>query len=157
MRILLTLGLVALTTPVLAATPAQNGPTQVTVNLAPVRGSNQRGTAVLTQRGNTLTVAVHMNTPQGPKMKESGAPMVAKSGPLGAHIHSGSCPHPQKQPLYPLNPVTSGTSTTTLTTTSLNQLTSGAYTVSVHKSTHDPTNPVACGDIKLANPTGTTQ
>jgi hypothetical protein len=158
MRLLLTLGTVAfLATPAIAAVPTQTSPAQVTVNLAPVHGSNQRGMAVLTQRGDKLTVGIHMNIPHGPKMKESGAPMMMKTAPMGAHIHRGSCSNPQKQPLYPLNPVTNGTSTTTLTNTNLSKLTNGDYTVSIHKSTHDPKNSVACGDIKLANPTGTTQ
>jgi hypothetical protein len=158
MRSLLTLGtLICLATPAFAAAPPQTTPAQVTVTLAPVHGSNQRGTAVLTQRGNKLVVNVRMSMAHGSKMQESGSPMIMKTGPLGAHIHRGSCPNPQKQPLYPLNPVTNGTSTTTLTSTNLNNLTSGDYTISVHKSAHDTKNPIACGDIKLANPTGTTQ
>jgi hypothetical protein len=142
--------------PVVAAAPAQT-PSQVTVTLAPVRGSHQRGMATLTQRGNELIVTIHMPPSQGAKMPESGSPMMTKTGPLAAHIHRGRCPNPSKTPLYPLNPVTKGTSTTTLTSTTLSKLTSGDYTVSVHKSEHDTTNPIACGDITLANPTGTTQ
>jgi hypothetical protein len=149
MRLLLTLGTVAfLATPALAAAPTQTSPAQVTVNLTPVRGASQRGTAVLTQRGDKLTVAIQMNIPHGQRRQESGSPMMMRTAPMGAHIHRGSCPNPQKQPLYPLNPVTNGTSTTTLTGTNLNKLTSGDYTVSIHKTTRDPKNAVACGDIK---------
>jgi hypothetical protein len=140
-----------------ATAATQSPPSQVTVALAPVRGSDQRGTAILTQRGNKLIVNVRMSVPQGTKMQETGSPMMAKSGPLAAHIHRGSCPNPDKTPLYPLNPVTKGSSTTTLTSTTLDKLTGGNYTVSVHKSAHDIKNPIACGDIKLANPTGATQ
>lgn len=158
MRLLLTLStLICFSTPAFAAAAPQAKPAQATVTLAPVRGSNQRGIAVLTQRGDKLVVNVRMNMARGSKMQESGSPMMVKTGPLGAHIHRGSCPNPQKQPLYPLNPVTNGTSTTTLSSTNLNTLTSGDYTISVHKSVHDTRNPIACGDIKLANPTGTTQ
>ena len=157
MRISLTLGLVALlTTPVLAPGSAQTSQSQVTVNLAPVHGSSQRGTALLTQRGNALIVAVHVITPQGPKMKANGGPMMMQTGPLAADIDRGSCPNPQR-PLYPLKPVTSGTSTTTLTGTNLSKLTTGSYTISVRQSASDPKEPIACGDIKLANPTGTSQ
>ena len=60
-------------------------------------------------------------------------------------------------PVRGSNPVVNGTSTTTLTSTNLTKLTNGNYTLSIHKSTHDPKNPVACGDIKLANPVGTTR
>lgn len=155
MKLFLLFGIMMLcTAPVLAAAPSA---TQATVTLAPVRGSKQHGTAVLTQRGNKLVVAIHMSTPHGAKMQESGSPMMMKTASLGAHIHRGSCPAPEKQPVYPLNPVTNGSSTTTLTNTSLDKLTSGDYTISVHKSAQDKTNPIACGDIKLANPTGTTQ
>lgn len=154
MKLFLLLGIMMLcTAPALAAA----APTQATVTLAPVRGSKQHGTAVLTQRGNKLVVAIHMSMPQGTTMQESGSPTMMKTASLGAHIHRGTCPAPEKQPVYPLNPVTNGTSTTTLTHTSLDKLTSGEYTISVHKSAQDKTNPIACGDIKLANPTGTTQ
>lgn len=149
--------LIGLAAPALAAAAQETKPAQVTVTLAPVRGSNQHGTAVLAEQGNKLVVKIRMSMAPGAKMQESGSPRMVKTGPLGAHIHRGSCPNPQKQPLYPLNPVTNGTSTTTLTSTDLNTLTSGNYTISVHKSAQDKTNPIACGDIKLANPTGTTQ
>jgi hypothetical protein len=158
MRLLLALGIVTfVATPAFGAAPTQTGPTQVTVNLMPVHGATQHGTAILTQRGDKLTVAIHMNVPQAQRMQESGSPMMMRTVAMGAHIHRGTCPNPQKQPLYPLNPVTNGASTTTLTRTNLDKLTSGNYTVSVHKTTNDPKNAVACGDIKLANPTGTTQ
>lgn len=143
MRFFLALGtLICFASPALAAAPTQT-PSQVTVTLAPVRGSNQHGTAVLTQRGNELVVNVRMT--------------MSNTGPLGAHIHRGTCPAPKKQPLYMLNSVTNGTSTTTLTSTNLSKLTSGDYTISVHKSATDTKNPIACGDIKSANPTATTQ
>ena len=158
MRILLSFGAIAfLMTPAGAVLAAQTSPAQATVTLAPVRGANAHGMAVLTQRGNKLTVVIHMSTAHGPKMKESGAPTMTRTASMGAHIHRGSCPSPEKQPLYSLNPVVNGTSTTTLTSTNLTTLASGDYTLSVHKSTHDPKSPVACGDIKLANPTGTTR
>jgi hypothetical protein len=89
-------------------------------------------------------------------MSENGQPMIMKTPPLAADVHRGSCPKPQPQPLYPLKPITNGSSTTTLTKTSLSTLTAGDYAIVVHS----PTNPqkmIACGDIKQANPAGTTQ
>jgi hypothetical protein len=139
----------AATAPVSAAAP----PSQVTVTLAPVGGSHQSGTALLTESGKALTVVLKVPPAAGKKMMESGQPMMMKTGPLQAHIHRGSCPNPDPKPLYPLKPVTSGSSTTTLTGTDLSKLTSGNYAIAVHNSGKI----VACGDIKQANPTGATQ
>ncbi|MDB5028697.1 MAG: hypothetical protein JWO66_2386 [Candidatus Eremiobacteraeota bacterium] len=152
MKLWLALAPIALvaTAPVFAAAPTS----QATVTLAPVGGAHQRGTALLTQSGNALTVVLKVPPPTGPKMAESGQPMMAKTGAQQAHIHRGSCPNPDPKPLYPLKPVTSGTSTTTLTNTDLTKLTSGNYAIVVHGSGGKM---VACGDIKQANPTGTTQ
>jgi hypothetical protein len=138
-------------TPVFAAAP----PSEVTVALSPVGGSQQRGTALVTQSGNTLTVTLKMPTPAGQKMAENGQPMMMKTGPLAAHIHRGHCPNPQPQPLYALKPITSGSSTTTLTNTNLSTLTAGDYAIVVH-SAANPQKMIACGDLKQANPTGTT-
>ncbi|MBV9103250.1 MAG: hypothetical protein JO060_06640 [Candidatus Eremiobacteraeota bacterium] len=125
-------------------TPIGATPSQATVKLVPLRGSAARGTAVLTQQSGKLTVLIKMDqTMSGQKMPE------------GAHIHRGSCPNPDPKPLYPLEPVVKGTSTTTLESVDLATLTSGQYTVSVHKTTTGKTDPIACGDIKLANPSGT--
>jgi hypothetical protein len=153
MKLWLALGTVALLeTPAFAAAPTS----QVTVPLAPVAGAQQRGTAVLTQSGNALTVTLKMPPQHGSKMSENGQPMMMKTGPLAAHIHRGTCPNPQPQPLYPLKPVTQGSSTTTLTNTNLSKLTSGDYAIAVHPSTNSQ-KIIACGDIKQANPTGATQ
>jgi Cu/Zn superoxide dismutase len=79
MRYLLTLGmLAALAAPAIAVAP----PSQVTMTLAPVRGSNRHGKAVLTEHGNKLTVVIRMSTPQG--------------GPFAAHIHRGGLPEPRE-------------------------------------------------------------
>ena len=132
-------------------------PSQVTVRLAPVRGSGASGTAILTQQGGKLSIVIKManRAMSGMKMQENGSPKMTPTQAEGAHIHRGSCPRPDPKPLYPLQPVVNGTSTTTLTNTDLNKLTSGQYTISVHKTKTDAKNPIACGDIKLANPTGT--
>lgn len=129
--------LLSLTTVLLIASPAfakaPMGSPHATVTLAPVRGSSAHGMATLTQRGSRLVVAVKM-TPSTVAM--------------AAHIHRGSCPNPEKQPVYKLHTVTGGSSMTTLSNVTLDQLTKGSYTISVHKSATDTKNPVACGDIK---------
>ncbi|MDB5043153.1 MAG: hypothetical protein JWN27_3879 [Candidatus Eremiobacteraeota bacterium] len=152
MKLFLVLAPIAfLGAPLSAAAP----PSEVTVTLSPLAGSQQRGTALLTQSGNTLAVTLKMPTPTGQKMSENGQPMMMKSSPLPAHIHRGRCPNPQPKPLYPLKPITSGSSTTTLTSTDLSKLTAGDYAIVVH-SPANPQKMIACGDIKQANPTGTT-
>jgi len=143
--------LLLLVTVLSIATAAIAAP-MATVTLAPLHGSNQHGMADLTQRGSDLIVRITMNVPQGPKQQVNGQPRVSTAA-MPAHIHRGSCPTPDKSPLYPLNPVTGGKSTTTLKNVTLAQLTKGNYAIQVHKSM----NPVACGDIKLQNPGGTSQ
>jgi hypothetical protein len=153
MKLLVTLGTLALlATPALAAAPTS----QATVTLAPVGGSNARGTALLTQSAKTLEVGVTMKLPQGAKVPESGEPVMSKSvgAAMPAHIHRGSCPNPNPKPLYPLNPVIKGSSTTTLTQTDMSKLTSGNYAIVVYQKSGKM---IACGDIKQANPSGTTQ
>ncbi len=147
--------LLLLVTVLSIATAAIAAP-MATVTLAPVRGSTAHGMADLTQRGSDLIVRITMSVPQGPKQQANGQPRVSTTA-YGAHIHRGSCPNPDKKPLYPLNTVTGGKSTTVLKNVSLEQLAKGHYTISVHKSAHDPTNPIACGDVRLLNPGGTTQ
>jgi hypothetical protein len=151
---LLTLALLAAIPSI--AVPKETGISQATVTLRPVRGSTESGMAVLTQNGGKLTITITMKQHAGKKMQESGQAMIRRTS-HDAHIHSGSCPSPEKRPLYKLNPVVNGTSTTTLTNTSLSKLTSKDYTISVHRGLNDPLHPVACGDIKLQNPTGTSQ
>jgi hypothetical protein len=138
------------------ALPKEAGTSQATVTLRPVRGSTDSGMAVLTQNGDKLTITITMKQHTGKKMQESGQAMIRRTS-QDAHIHRGACPSPEKRPIYRLNPVIDGTSTTTLTNTSLSKLTSKDYTISVHRGLHDPLHPVACGDIKLQNPTGTSQ
>jgi hypothetical protein len=151
MKLWLALAPIALaaTAPVLAAAPTS----QATVTLAPVGGSQSRGTALLTQSGNALTVMLKLPPPAGKKIAETGQSMMMKAAPMPAHIHRGTCPNPDPKPLYPLKSVAGGSSTTTLTNTDLTKLTSGNYAIVVHNAG----KMVACGDIKQANPTGATQ
>ena len=129
-----------------------NMPSQVTVTMTAQNNSNEKGTAVLSQTDKGLVVTLSL-TP-------------APSAPQPAHIHKGSCAKLDPAPAYPLQNVTAGTtqggmaagtSTTTLTNVTLDQLTKGQFAINVHKSTSDLKTYVSCGDIKLANPSGTTQ
>jgi hypothetical protein len=156
MKTLSTFVLVFIAATPLIALPKETGTSQATVTLRPVRGSTDSGMATLTQNGDKLTITITMKPHLGKKMQESGQPMMRRTS-QDAHIHLGSCPSPEKRPVFALNPVINGTSTTTLTNTSLTKLTAKNYTISVHRALHDPRHPVACGDIKLQNPGGTTQ
>lgn len=134
------------------AGPMHGAGSAVTVTMMPQNGSNESGMATLAQTSKGLSVTLVMN--------------VAPSQAQPAHIHKGTCSKLDPTPAYPLHNVTKGTdsqgnpkgtSTTVLTTVTLNKLTSGTYAINVHKSVSDIKTYVSCGDIKLANPTGTSQ
>lgn len=125
---------------------------QATVTLVPQNGSNETGVVTLSETKAGLVVTVTTN--------------VAPDSPQPAHIHKGSCAKLDPAPAFPLKTITKGTdsmgapkgvSTTTLTDVTLAQLESGQYAVNVHKSVPEAKVYVACGDIKNANPTGTSQ
>lgn len=125
---------------------------QATVTLVPQNGSNETGMVTLSQTKKGIVVTVMTDT--------------APDSPQPAHIHKGSCAKLDPNPAFPLTPITKGTdtmgaakgvSTTTLTGVTLAQLVSGQYAVNVHKSVPEAKTYVACGDIKNANPTGTSQ
>jgi hypothetical protein len=125
---------------------------QATVTLVPENGSNETGMVTLSQTKKGVVVSVVTDT--------------APDMPQPAHIHKGSCANLDPTPAFPLHMVTKGTdsmgaakgvSMTTLTGVTLAQLESGQYAVNVHKSVLEAKTYVACGDIKNANPTGTSQ
>lgn len=145
--------LLPLVTALLIAAPVIAAP-MATVTLAPLRGSSEHGNATLTQSGSDLIVRITMNVPQGAKQQVNGQPRVS-TVVMPAHIHRGSCPNPDPKPQYPLSPVAGGKSTTTLKNMTLEQLTKGDYAIMVHQSAHAAMVSVACGDIKLQNPGGT--
>ena len=125
---------------------------EATVTLVPENGSNETGTVTLSETKNGLVVTVTTD--------------VAPDSPQPAHIHKGSCAKLDPAPAFPLKMVTKGSnsmgaakgvSMTTLTDVTLAQLESGQYAINVHKSVPEAKTYVACGDIKNANPTGTSQ
>ena len=125
---------------------------QATVTLVPENGSNETGMVTLSQTKKGVVVSIVTDT--------------APDSPQPAHIHKGSCAKLDPSPAFPLTMIAKGTnsmgapkgvSMTTLTGVTLAQLESGAYAVNVHKSVPEAKTYVACGDIKNANPTGTSQ
>lgn len=104
-----------------------------TVQLKAQNGSNETGTATITETGNNqIEVTVSL----------SNAPADAQP----AHIHKGTCANLNPTPQYPLTSVTNGKSTTTVAT-NLTELTSQPYAVNVHKSATDVATYVSCGEI----------
>jgi hypothetical protein len=105
----------------------------VTVTMNALNGSNETGTATITDMGGgQIQVVVNLSN--------------GTSTPQPAHIHKGTCANLNPAPLYPLSNVVDGKSTTTVATT-LQNLESGSYAVNVHKSAAEVTTYVSCGDI----------
>lgn len=110
-------------------------PTTVTLNAQ--NGSNESGTATLTDLGNGMVrVDVTVN----------GEPAGA-SQPM--HIHKGTCANLDPNPAFPLTNVENGTSTTQVTTT-LQALMASPFAINGHKSGAEITTYVFCGDIAAA-------
>ena len=125
---------------------------QATVTLRAQNGSNETGTATMSDTPAGLVVDVKV--------------MPAPASPQPAHIHMGSCSKLDPAPAYPLAAIAKGTdasgqaigeSTTTIPNVTLAKLEAGTYAVNVHKSADEAKTYVACGDVKLANPTGTSK
>jgi hypothetical protein len=105
-----------------------------TVQLKAQNGSNETGTATITEVGNNqIEVTVNL----------SNAPSEAQP----AHIHKGTCANLNPTPQYPLTSLASGKSTSTVDNTNLTELTSQPYAINVHKSATDVATYVSCGEI----------
>ena len=111
----------------------------VTVQLKAQNGSNQSGTATLTDMGNNTTkVVVDLaNSPAGPQ-------------PL--HIHDGTCANLNPTPKYPLTSLANGKSETTVNV-SLSALLAAPFAINAHKSTTEAAVYVSCGEIVAQAPT----
>ena len=109
-------------------------PGTVTVKLGAQNDSGETGTAMLSQAGDDVKVAVTMTGGNA-------------AGPQPIHVHEGTCAKLDPKPKYPLTTVQGGTSTTTLKGMKLTDLETGGYAINVHKSTTDIATYVSCGDI----------
>lgn len=106
----------------------------INVNMGAMNGSKQDGSASVTQKGKTLSVAVHVfNEPKG------------ASEP--AHIHKGTCKKLDPVPYRSLSNVVNGTSNTTVTGLSIAEIKKGHFAINVHKSLKDLKVYVSCGDL----------
>lgn len=106
----------------------------ITVQLQPKGNSGVSGTATLTPKGNQTQVVVQL------KGNISNVPQPA-------HFHSGTCDKLDPKPKFPLTDVVNGTSSSVVSAT-VSELTSGQYTINVHKSAAEVKTSVACGNVK---------
>lgn len=109
-------------------------PTTITVPMAAENGSNESGTATLTQTAKGVHIVLDVKN----------APAQAQP----THIHPGTCTKLNPAPEYPLTSLTNGKSVTDLPGKKLADLTGGKFSINVHKSTDDLKTYVSCGLIK---------
>jgi len=108
----------------------------IDINMGPMNGSKQDGSARIVNKGNAVQVTVKINNePKG------------ASEP--SHIHQGTCKKLNPAPWKPLNSVVNGTSVTTLSGVTIAQLKKGHYAINVHKSATDLKTYVSCGDLTM--------
>ncbi|MEP7103972.1 MAG: CHRD domain-containing protein [Candidatus Dojkabacteria bacterium] len=134
---------VAPVTPAPAPVPVVNPPAPVSSSvsndnnefiLTAQNGSEQDGTAVLTEVGSQVQVTLHFPT--------------GVSTPEPAHIHMGSCPTPGTV-VFPLTDVVDGASVTMLDTSISALKALGNIAINVHKSAAESSVYMSCGDIVL--------
>lgn len=109
-------------------------PTSITVPMAAENGSNESGSATLTQTAKGVHIVVDLKN----------APAQAQP----THIHPGTCTKLNPAPEYPLTSLTNGKSVTDLSGKKLADLTGGKFSINVHKSADDLKTYVSCGLIK---------
>lgn len=117
-----------------AAAAFAASPTTITVPMAAENGSNESGTATLTQTAKGVHIVVDLKN----------APAEAQP----THIHPGTCTKLNPAPEYPLTSLANGKSVTDLPGKKLADLTGGKFSINVHKSTDDLKTYVSCGLIK---------
>ena len=116
-----------------ALTSATAATSNATVTIEAQNGSNENGTATLTQMGDDVQVYVVL----------TGAPATT---PQPAHVHEGTCAD-LKGPVYSLTNLVDGKSTTVLKGVTVDKLLGGTYAINVHASADDLGKYVACGSL----------
>lgn len=116
-----------------ALTNASAATSNATVTIKAQNGSNENGTATLTQMGDDVQVYVVL----------TGAPATT---PQPAHVHEGTCAD-LKGPVYMLTNLVDGKSTTMLKGVTVDKLLGGTYAINVHASADDLGKYVACGNL----------
>ena len=105
----------------------------VVVQINPLNGSGENGSATLLPEGKETKVVITLfNTPPG----------VAQP----AHIHLGRCDSLNPAPKWPLSPVENGRSVT-MVPVPIDEITKNPTAINVHESKGEIMKYVACGDI----------
>ncbi len=116
------------------STAAAAAPTTLTIEMKALNGSNETGSATLTQQDDGVKVVVTLKN--------------APAADQPTHIHAGTCGKINAAPEWPLTSLSNGTSTSVVKGVTMAQLLSTPYAINVHKSTLDLATYVSCGDIK---------
>lgn len=124
--------------PTATPTPAN----MVMVELKSIKGSSESGTATLEEKDGKTVVTIDITGGE-------------ESATQPAHIHTGACPGAGAVK-YPLTAVTNGKSATTLDVSFDKLREQLPLAINVHKSKEEIGTYVACGDIHLPVPSGTT-
>lgn len=104
------------------------------INMGPLNGSNQNGTASVKEvKGGILVTVSVFNEPKGAKEP--------------AHIHQGKCPSVNPKPWRALKDVVNGKSVTMVPDVTIAQLKKSPYAINVHESLKNIKNYVSCGDL----------
>lgn len=101
--------------------------------LSELNDSGVSGTVTFTPMEDQTKVTINLE----------GAP---EGGVHPVHIHEGTCDNLGK-PAYPLSDIKNGTSETTIDAT-VEDITSGAHAINVHKSPDELSAYVACGEVQ---------
>jgi hypothetical protein len=117
----------------IATSAAALGAQSQTVQLKPLGGWHERGTAVLVQQGPNLLV----------KIAITGMP--ADAAPQLAHIRTGNCRAIGSLTPFDLEPVQHGHSQTTLKNVSLGRLRGGPYVIVIYQAPGTVGHNILCG------------
>lgn len=116
-----------------SSTVAMAAPTSITIPMKALNGSNQIGTAVVTQQADGVKVVVSLKN--------------ASASAEPTHIHVGTCAKINAAPEYPLSNTVNGKSTSVVKGIKLADLLKSHYAINVHKSATEIATYVSCGDI----------
>ena len=107
-------------------------PAHVKIIMNAQNGSNENGTATLTQQADGVQVVIALEN---------------ATGSQPSHIHPGTCAKLDPAPKYPLSNTVDGKGTTVVKGVTIADLLKGGFAINVHKSTSDLATYVSCGDI----------
>lgn len=132
-HVMLCAGILALGTAAVAVAE-DDAAKPITVQMKALNGSNENGTAVVSQDGDNLKVVIKLDN--------------GTDEAQPTHIHAGQCDNINKAPEYPLEPTVGGKGTSIVKGVKLSDLTSGKFAINVHKSASDLGTYVSCGNIQ---------